>query len=405
MPCFCYAPTQTLLSLPPTPPLRIVAIPPQLAQLAQLLGLEPAAAASARADMRLAQALPDTTPDAWMRMTLRARAPGIPLPLALPSGAGPLVSALAKVRLYARLYPMGATDRLIAEIRQALASFAAGPGRAAAPLRAMVTPDFLRLTEAARATLALRAQGLCPLALAGVDGQFVISENLDDPRSTYASAMRLAVGASAMTPRPFALSPAQAQLAGHFAAMAQLDTLHEPLGLPPLHDPGFPSAATAMINALAQIPAPRLPLSPAAMLDLAGVMEAIDTIKQAFGDDALTHAGTARVNAMLRYVARLSLPRPGAALALQEQLDLLPPFETVEQGAQAARASAAGLAASMVAKVPDIPLTPVLDALTAVAATMERLFPPGAHACDFPIEDFLPASASSALGSAIQPPS
>ena len=369
MPCFCYAPTQTLLSLPPTPPLRIVAIPPQLAQLAQLLGLEPAAAASARADMRLAQALPDTTPDAWMRMTLRARAPGIPLPLALPSGAGPLVSALAKFRLYARLYPMGATDRLIAEIRQAL-----------------------------------RAQGLCPLALAGVDGQFVISENLDDPRSTYASAMRLAVGASAMTPRPFALSPAQAQLAGHFAAMAQLDTLHEPLGLPPLHDPAFPSAATAMINALAQIPAPRLPLSPAGMLALAGVMEAIDTIKPAFGDDALTPAGTARVNAMLRYVARLSLPRPGAAMALQEQLDLLPPFETVEQGAQAARASAAGLAASMVAKVPDIPLTPVLDALTAVAATMERLFPPGAHACDFPIEDFLPASASSALGSAIPPP-
>lgn len=395
MPCFCCTPADALTALAPPEPLRIRAIPPQLSQLADILALDDPGS-GARADMTLAQALPDMGAEAWMRATMQASAPSMTLPRRLPMGAGPLVSAVMKLGLQGSMFPFAQPDRLIAAIRQTLVSFAAGPLPAAAPLMAMKTPQFDRLTAAARLTLALRAQGLCPLALAGVDGQFVVAESLGDPRAAYTSAMHLAVDLSQAPIQPFAMSSDQVALAGQFAAMAGMDTMHEPLGLPPANTAGFPSAAMELLNDLASIPMPRLPMSPAAMLDLAGVLEATATIQRAFGDDALTPAGTARINAMLSYVARLSLPDAGAALAMQGQVDMLAPFETIQSGATVARACGATLAASMTAAPPDLPMGPALDGMSALGAVMEHAlgrspFCADDGDCDFPIDSFLPA--------------
>ena len=397
MTCFCNAPASTLPQLVPPEPLRIRAIPPQLSDLARLLGLSNMGGdMMMRADLRLSQVLPDMPPDSWMRTTLSATMPRLQLPRHLPFGPGPLISATLQLSLFARVFPITDPKRLIAAIRQAMASFAQTTLPAARPLLAMVTPDFLRLTDAARITLTLRKQGLCPLALSGVDPQFSLGEGLAEPRETYTGAMHAAVRISSQPIQPFAMTPAQVRLAAHFAGMAGLPMAHEPLNLPPASDPSFPTAAQALIRALSAIPMPPLPLSPDKLLEMAGVLEAIDTIKEAFGQDALEPTGTTRINAMLRYVERLTLPRLGPAVFLNEQIALLPPFDMVETGAMAARSSSATLAASMTGGVPNLAFAPALDAINALIATMSNALgmnPLGpCTACEFPIDNFLPAA-------------
>lgn len=395
MPCFCCTPADALTALVPPAPLQVQAIPPQMAQLTGLLGLEDPSSGE-RSDVKLAGALPDMGAEAWMRATMEATAPQVTLPRRLPMGAGPLVSAVMKLGQQGSMFPFAAPDRLIASIRQTLVSFSAGPLSAAGPLMAMKTPEFDRLTAAARMTLSLRAQGFCPLALAGVDQQFVLAEGLDDPRSTYTAVMHTAVDLSAH-PQPFAMSSDQVGLAGQFAAMAEMGTMHDPLGLPPSSDAGFPSAAMELLTDLSSIPMPRMEMSPGAMLELAGVLEATDTIHQAFGSDALTPAGTARVNAMLSYMGHMSLPDAGAAMAVQSQVDMLPPFDAIQSGAMAARSSGATLAASMTASPPALPMGPALDAMSALGAVMEHAlgrspFCADETDCSYPISDFMPAA-------------
>ncbi|WP_428926743.1 hypothetical protein [Marinibacterium sp. SX1] len=397
MPCLhCQTPPDALTGLIPTDPLSIHVIPPQLADLARLLHLEAPADSTLRADVQMAATLPDMPPEAWMRATLQAHGPT--LPRALPIGAGALVSAVLTLGLQARLFPLADPALLIAHLRQVLVSFAAGPLSAAAPLMAFgASPHFARLTDAARITLDLRSQGLCPLALSGVDGQFVLAEQLGEPRAAYGAAIDTALSLAAHPPAPFALSPAQVDLALHFAAMAGLDSAHEPLGLPPLSDPGFPTAAQAMMQALAAVPMPRMSLPPQDMLALAGVLEAIATIRQAFGPDALTPAGIGRVNAMLSWATRLHLPAlPGPALLVQAQLDMLPPWDDVQAGARAAVDCSATLSASMCAAPPALPVAPALDALGALGAVMEHALgfspfcQPG-QPCKYPLKDFMAA--------------
>ncbi|MEM8739985.1 MAG: hypothetical protein AAGE13_00705 [Pseudomonadota bacterium] len=390
MTCFCLTPTHNLRTLLPSAQFRIDPIPPQFRRLPMLLDLS----AGTRLDLRLSRLLPDLDPDAWMRMTLGAAAPQTPLPLALPFGAGPLMSATMRLSFCATMFPLGNLERLIAGIKQALASFAAGMVPMAVPLRALVTPDWLRLVEAARITLALRGLGLCPLALSGVDGQFVLRDGLDNPRDVYTNGMRLAARLSMGRLPAFALSPAQVQLAAHFAASAHLPSAHESLGLPPVNDPAFPSAAAALLAALSRLPMPHLPMSLADMLDLAGILEGLEAIHLAFGEDALTPAGINRINLMLRYCTRLDLPRLGAGLAVQGQINMLPPFDMIESGATGLNGAAFNIASTMGWQVPDLPIGPLFDALSALAAVLERLMGQspfgGCGVCDFPIERFLP---------------
>lgn len=384
------------MQLPPPEPLRIRAVPPQLADLARLLGLDPAAGSQMmRADLRMASALPDMAPDTWMRATLSAKMPHLQLPRALPFGPGPLVSVMLRLGLAGRIFPLTDPARLIAALKQTMASFAQTTLPATKPLMAMATPSFANLTQAARLTLSLRQQGLCPLALAGVDMSFSMSQGLDEPRGTYAQAMRVAVNVASQPIQPFAMTMDQVRLATHFAGMAGLNTLHEPLNLPPASDPTFPTAAQMLMRALSAIPMPPLPMTPTELLELAGILDAIDAIKQAFGQDALTPAGTARVNAMLRYVGQLRLPGIGPLMAIQEQIDLLPDFDMVQSGAMAATSALPTLATSMTAPVPDLAFMPALDALGALGAVLENLLDQSPFgpctACDFPIDNFLPA--------------
>lgn len=409
MPSFCTIPPQAVAGLVPPEMPQVGPTPVQLEQLNQLIqkikfemagtpglgapvlgGPMPAggggvvpmapsapkivgpALAELRPDLKLAQALPNLTPEEWMAQALEATAPDIPLPIPLPAGPGPLIAQAMKFALAAGKFPLGDPEALFEDIQGTLQCLSGGPGLAAPALDVLNTPDFKNMTDAARKTLALRQEGICPLDLAGVDDQFRIAEGLDPARPKYQEFIKQVIE-SRPEAMPFAMTSPQVDLANHFAGLAPLEDLPEQLGLPEITAPEFIPELKAQLDGIAGVPLPVPMPPPEAALAMAQKIEAIEVIKQAFGEDALTPQGASRVNEMLDFMARLNLPEsdPKAAL-LANQLGAVPAFEDVQTGAQIAQKAGPALAQSLASPAPQIPLDPVLAAFTALAAVMEK---------------------------------
>jgi len=366
-------------------------VPPQLGALASLLGLKNAAPVAGmppppRLDQLLAQLLPKVTANAFLRATVTAQNPNLKLPILLPPAGGPMV-ALA-IKLAASPLPLHAPAALIAELKQMIASMMAQLMPRAMPIKAMPRLMIKNMTMAARLTLALRAQGICPMALAGVDGRFALSAGLAEPRATFAATVSFAATLKPPTAPVMMLPPPQLALARLMASLAPLQNVHVPLGLPPVTSPQFVPMFQNLLAALAAIPAPPMPMVPAELLALASLLEALSKILEAFGQDALTPAGVARVNAMLAFVARLDLPKPPvAAIALQAKLDALPKIEAVRLGGQMAQVPL--LALSLTTPPPAMALAPLLDAIRALHAVLSNALKTSPFgpcvACKFPI--------------------
>ena len=391
MPCFCVTPASQLQSFNPTLTVDARAVPPQLAQLLDLLGLEDIP--EVRLDETMARTLPRTTPDAWMRATLTTAVPNARLPGVMPSGAGPMIKLA--MRVSASPLPLHDPKRLLAELRQMAYTMAKQLLPGTKTLQSIPRSLIQNMTMAARLTLALRAKGVCPMALARVDMRFA-ADLQSQERLRAALALSATVRAPAQ-PR-ILLAPPQLALAQTLSAIAPLSTLHEPLNLPPASDPNFAQMLKDQLASLAAMAVPTMPAMPDELLALAATLESLDTIKAAFGDDALTPQGVARVNAMLTYVARLQIPIPTPALeamALQSKMLELPKIEDVRLGAQTVQSSGLSMVSSLSTPAPGLPIAPLLEAITALTAVLSKALgqsPFGlCDSCNFPIDRFMPA--------------
>lgn len=398
MACFCKLPAAKLPSfqakLPSfqaTATADVSAVPPQLGALADIMGLE-SASLTARVDETMGAQLPKSGGDAWIRATLKAQVPNMALPVVLPSGGGPMI----KVALKLAMSPLVAANPMILvdpkamakTLQQMAASLAANVLPQMAPIKAMPQAMFVNMTLAARLTLALRAKGICPMALTGVDAQFSMKAGLAEPRARLSQTMSFA--ATIVPPKvpKLIVTPPQLALAATLSAIAPLATAPKTLGLPPASDPQFVEALKKMIAGVAAAMIPAMPMIPDELLAMAAKVEAMATIKEAFGEDAMTPAGVVKVNAMLKVMARLQLPvPPPTAIALQAKLDALPKMEDVTLGAQTLQSSGASIAASMTMPPPALPLAPLLDAVQALHAVLAKALgeaPLGAcSSCDF----------------------
>jgi hypothetical protein len=166
--------------------------------------------------------------------------------------------------------------------------------------------------------------------------------------------------------------------------MAAMGEAAQSSGLPPLSSPDFMSALRSQLAMLNAMPMPQLPMPPAALMALAGQLADLDAIHAAFGPDALTPAGIARVNAMLKFFVKLGVPLPTLAMALNANLEVLPELPDVLKGMETVQTSGASLAASMNASLtggltipPFLSLLESLGALIGVMSTQLKVPPVG----------------------------
>lgn len=374
MPCFCKANATTLPSLKPTAKLSVQAVPPQMMKLLTLLGLQGTASGQARADLKLAAMLPAMTPDMYLKATMNAKAPNIALPAILPTDGGGAISMMMKLAVAG--FPLANPRALLAEIQQAVLSLAKNVLPQAQAIPKIPGPQLQNMTLAAKMTLALRAQGICPLALAGLDYSFEGDMQIGEAggsRGTCSAALNFAASLPRITLPPFALPLPKINLAHQLALLAPAATAPAALGLPAFSDPNMMKALMGQLAALSTIPVPNLPVSLEELEALAEQLQDLATINEAFGPDAMTPAGVARINAMLSYVARLNIPVPLEAQALQMQLDALPKIDDITQGAQAAQSGAMNLAMSMSVQPPPLPILPTLQSLAKLVKSLPGL--------------------------------
>ena len=385
MPCFCKSNPTRLPSVAANTNLSVRVVPPQMMNLLNLLGLQ-GNGNGARADMKLSAMLPDMSPDVYMRATLNARAPHIRLPAVLPPGGGFMISMAAKLALIAPAFPLADPRGLLAHIQQAVLSLVANLLPAARAIPAISPRQLQNLKLAANMTLALRARGICPMALAGLDYSFETElGSSDSSRGTCSTALNFAATLPRLTLPPFALPLPKLQLARHLALMAPAATAPQAMGLPPISDPQLLKRLLSQLGILSTLPLPHLPLPLDELQALLDKLSDLATIKKAFGEDALTPAGIGRINAMLQFIARMKIPMPLHLQDLQLQLDALPRIDDVSQGAQAAQNGAVNLAASMQVQVPPIPILPYLDLLSQFGTSLPGMPLGPCGGCNFPI--------------------
>ncbi|MEX0276128.1 MAG: hypothetical protein AB3N19_01295 [Ruegeria sp.] len=358
----------------PTANLSVQAVPPQMMKLLSLLGLQGTASGQARADMKLNAMLPAMTPDMYLKATMAANAPNIALPPILPTDGGGAISLM--MRLVATGYPLADPRALLAEVQQAVVSMAKNVLPQAQTIPKIPAPQMQNITLAAKMTLALRAQGVCPMALAGLDFSHEAKMELGEAggsRGTCSAALNFAAKLPRITMPPFALPLPKVNLARQLALMAPATTAPAAMGLPAVSDPNLMKTLMSQLAALSTIPIPNLPVSLEDLQAMADQLQDLATIQEAFGPDALTPAGIARINAMLSCIARLNIPVPLEAQSLQMQLDALPKIDDVTQGAQATQSGAMNLAASMSVQPPAVPILPTLEALRKLAKSLPGL--------------------------------
>lgn len=291
--CFCSATTVRLPTLTPTANLNIRAVPPQLNVLLGLLGLENL---DMRMDEQMGQMLPKTSGNAWISTTLAATAPNVRLPNTLPTPPGAMLTAMMRLSAAAAAahFPLMDPKRLMAELRQAMQSLMAQFLPHSSGISSIPSPGLQRMALAAWLTLALREKRVCPMALARVD----MRHSFGDQSQRMSASLALAAQLPRMSITPFALSPQQMIFAARLAAFPPLASAPAAMVLPPVTDPNFARMLSNMLSDLAAITASHLPIDK--LLALASKLETLNTIKAAFGEDALTPAGIARVNTMLK---------------------------------------------------------------------------------------------------------
>lgn len=367
MSCFCHSNIGSLGMLLPQVDLSVSAAPWQMPHMVALLGLSAGDFGSGeRSDLSLSAALPNMSAQAWLSTHLN---------MPMPFGGPPLISMMARLSLMAGQFPMTSMSGLLSFLQSALKGLAYQMIPFSAQAMSIPQIQLTNIVGAARLTLALRGLGLCPLALASVDMSFSESLGLGDPHATLNAAISASLSMTGPTIPRFGLSFDQMNLALTMAAYGALADPPPTLGVPPITDPNFSAMA---MNALAGLmDFPPISLDPTQLFAELARLSDLAAIQQAFGDDAMTSAGVSRIQMMLNYMMRLSLPPlPSLMLGLQAKLDMLPALDDVLAGMDTAQSGAASFSASMSFNPSLPPIIPLLEAINALQLVLDDAIGP-----------------------------
>ena len=348
MTCFCpprVAPLGALTA--PKANLSVGPVPIQMPKLVAMLGLPmPDSAPAPRVDMKMAALLTPMVGQSWVP----------PMPPAM-------MGKMANLAALAHLLPLEDIGALMEELREMIAALAENVQPVLSQAAHLPKKPMMNMVLAARMTLSMRAQGLCPMDMSGLDSTFAQTNGLQPHPGKMSATMSAARGMGRM-PR-FALPIPMQTMAMTLASLGPLESIPTSLALPPISSSQFSGAAMALLAQLARIPP--LPIDASKMLAELSQLTDLAAIQQAFGENAMTPAGVARVQAMLNYMSKLPLPPvPPMALALQPKLDMLPPLPAVEAGARVASLNVQTFNQAASLSPPRVPILSPLMALNAL---------------------------------------
>ncbi len=348
MTCFCpprVAPLGALTA--PKASLAVRPVPPQMPKMIAALGLPmPDSAPAPRIDMKMAAVMAPMVGQSWV-----------------PPKPPALMGRMASLSSLAAFLPLTDIAALMAELQQLVSELAQNVQPVLSQAAYMPKKPMLNMVMAARMTLSMRAQGLCPMDLSGLDSTFAQAEGLP-PHPGKMNATMSAVRGMGPIPR-FALPIPMQSMAMTLASLAPLETIPTSLSMPPISSSKFGGAAMAMLAQLARIPP--LPIDASKLLSELARLTDLAAIQAAFGEGAMTTTGVGKVQAMLNYMSRLPMPPiPPMALGLQPKLDMLPPLPAVEAGARIASLNVQTFNQTYSLSPPRVPILSPLMALNAL---------------------------------------
>ncbi|WP_299963748.1 hypothetical protein [uncultured Roseobacter sp.] len=297
--------------------------------------------------MQLALAFPAITPENRLDMALSAYLGNLNLPtLSLPSGG--LFQIAPQLALIAGTFPLMDLPALELSLQQMGDTLVTNVWPLTGWLASLKLGPLLNFALAARLVLDLRALGIDAFAM-----------DYTMPAVQYPGHhFRMSL------PRP------QLHMARILMGLPSLFSLTETFQLPTLGENGsFPGMMSAL-QGLAGIKPPKLGISLPQLSKLALVLNALATIKLAFGDIGLSGAGLAPIRAMMRFWGALPFPMPPMpALALHADLDALPSLDSVQLGAS--MATPAMFAPIMGFSMPQIGFLPVANLMLGLGASLQ----------------------------------
>ena len=324
MPCFCQFPAslaRNRFSMGLTP---VLPPPPSLRLAVALPSFDPAK----RADIQIDTGFAPT------------RLPNIDL------GGGPLAQMALTLNMAVGTFKLDDLPMLDFQMQQAAKSFHRNIWPRLSFLTKFKIQPLINFAIVARLVLDLRALGIDPMKMqAG-----------DIPIAPAGANYR------------FRLSPPKLMMAKLAAGLPNLLKLNETLNVPPLGDPEHVTQMRNRLNALSTMTPPTLQIPFPMILKLAMVLESLAKIKEAFGDDPFSPATRGRIDAMLRFFARLNIPIPMPALALKKKLEVLPPMEDIRLGERMAGSS--GLSTLSRFTPPKLAISPFLNVMLALHAAL-----------------------------------
>ncbi|WP_299722453.1 hypothetical protein [uncultured Tateyamaria sp.] len=331
----------------PKASLAVGAVPIQMPTMVAMLGLPmPESAPAPRIDMKMAAVLTPMVGQSWV-----------------PPKPPALMGKMASLSSLAALLPLTDIAALMQELQEMVSSLAENVQPVLSAAAYMPKKPMFNMVMAARMTLSMRAQGLCPMDLSGLDSTFAQAEGLPPAPGKFNATMGAVRG---MGPIPkFALPIPMQTMAMTLASLGPLETIPTSLAMPPVSSTSFAGAAMALLAKLATLPP--LPIDASKLLSELATLTDLAAIQAAFGEGAMTTAGVGKVQAMLNYMARLPLPPiPPLALGLQPKLDMLPPLPAVEAGARVASLNVQTFNQTMSLSPPRVPILTPLMALNAL---------------------------------------
>ncbi|WP_131811245.1 hypothetical protein [Tritonibacter horizontis] len=360
--------------------LRMDAPPPQLANMLKLMKLN--VNLSARTDLNLAEMLP--TDQNWLTANIVAQAPNGTLPAVLPPRGGPVLALAARLAIPAAIFPLDDLEALKNALTEAILSLEENVMAKTHSISQMPSPAYSNLAMGAHMTLALRTQGLCPFEVMEAElGEAMTMGDSGTSVSRQSATLQFATRLPKMRLPAFGLPLPQLKLATQLAGLA---TTTAALNKPPL-TPAFIDQLKRQFAALQNFPVPRMKTPLSLLMALAAQMADLDVIHEAFGEDALTPSGLARINAMYSHWSKKRIPFPLPAADLLSQFELLPDVHDVIAGGQTANAAGLALMSSMTTLMPPPPITPFLEVIAALGSVLTKVMgqqPFGAcSACDF----------------------
>ena len=264
--------------------------------------------------------------------------------------SAPLMQLSAMLALAPGVFTLDNIPKLQAELQVAANSLngAVTPGMKAA-LQMNLAP-LMKLSIAARLMLTLKAAGIDPMA-----------ENFNAKMAETVARM------GQIVPPKLALIKPKLPALASLAALPQLLKMTEVMKIP-IGDPMGAQAALARLNLIAKLTPPKLAMSLSATLKIAAIVSALEAIVAAFGADAMTPAGQARISFMMSAFAKLSMAIPLPPIDIGK-IDLLPKLENVILGEQIAGSSFMAMGITGL-KPPKLTIMPMLSATIAMRASL-----------------------------------